>query len=111
MLFRLTNNGHAPLIMRVVEKGDGYGRNNVKVHEDADPLIEFYDARYPDLSFVNAASGQFISRYYLSSLKESLREGRLNNGLDLYSGFADWHVSAKTMRHHVVPILTTVFTY
>ena len=42
----------------LVNQGDKYGLNNCIVHDEADPLVEFYDPRH------------FVSRYYLSTIME-----------------------------------------
>ena len=42
----------------LVKRGDKYGVDGCLVHNEADPLIEFYDPRY------------FVRRYYLSTILE-----------------------------------------
>src|SRR5690606_39865054 len=49
--------------------GDSYGLNGCLIHEENDPMIEFYDTRY-HLSNDWEGLGQFVSRYYLSTLDE-----------------------------------------
>jgi hypothetical protein len=106
MLFQFENNGYAPLIVRIVMPGDSYGLNDCIMHGRnsryptaevnlKDPLIEFYDARYPLHATV---PGQFISRYYLSTLTEGLVKGGTIHGLSLDGGIRDWTASGETMR-------------
>lgn len=60
--------------------------NVLVVHQD-NPLVEFYDSRYPHTEF-----GQFVSRYYVSTILESG-----DKGLCLDCGIPDWSISAKDM--------------
>jgi hypothetical protein len=73
--------------VRLVEEGDKYGLNMKLVKASGDPYVEFYDMRLEleDL-------GQFVSRYYRSTI---LEHG--NEGLCLDGGVSDWNVSADTM--------------
>lgn len=70
--------------VRIIEKGDSYGLNNVLTHDKDDPLVEFWDTKHD----------QFVSRYYKSTLLEGDNEGR---GLNLHGGVPEWSVSAKGM--------------
>lgn len=94
-----------PWRVRFLRQGDRYGRDRCLTHDEVEPLVEFYDRR-----FANGRSswghsfpdeGQFVSRYYLSSL---LR--RRGGGLNLDGGVEDWSISAEgvriVMRHVVV---------
>jgi len=55
---------------------------------DTKNLLEFYDARY-DLT----PDGQFISRYYLETLKRS----NSFHGLDLHGGEPDWKIDGRSL--------------
>lgn len=80
----LADNGdYAPLNVRVVHPGDAYGLDDVLTN-DGEAMVEFYDARYP-----HTEHGQFISRYYLSTLNERAP----GTGLDLDGGIPDWSVT------------------
>lgn len=46
--------------VRIVARGDGYGRNDVLTHDHDDPLVEFYDAT----ATRHGPRGYFVSRYY-----------------------------------------------
>jgi hypothetical protein len=70
-----------------IADGEQYGRGGVLTHRGADPLVEFYDNRY-----MHTERGQFVSRYYRSTL---LSSG--NYGLLLDGGVPEWQVSAADM--------------
>jgi hypothetical protein len=81
------------MLVRIVEPGDGYGLYNRKTGEYAltnsksAPLVEFYD-----LDNDHTPHGQFVSRYYLSTLLE-----RESGGLCLDGGEPKWNVNANEM--------------
>lgn len=75
--------------VRIVEKGDTYGLNNCLTHTDSEPLVEFYDKRFPHTEY-----GQFVSRYNLTTLLKMKK----NLGLNLQGGVPDWSVNAQGMK-------------
>lgn len=77
--------------VRIVNTGDKYGRNDCLVN-NKEPMVEFYDARFSDRDF--DGRGQFVSRYYISTLSSS----QYPNGLCLDGGIPDWSVSADGMK-------------
>ena len=86
--------------VRIVVKGEGYGVNDVIIHDSETPLVEFYDSRYTRIN----ARGQFVSRYYASTLLESENRG----GLNLDGGVAGWTVSdedIETVRQNIKEVL------
>jgi hypothetical protein len=87
---QFTNNKGTPFMVRIVRRGQGYGRNFCITHNEDEPLIEFYDARYMHTSY-----GQFVARYYMNTILDRNQ----NIGLDLYGGEADWKIDANTMTH------------
>ena len=79
--------------VRVVNKGDKYGREFCLTHDEQKPLVEFYDSRYPHTEF-----GQFVSRYYKETLLGEDKWGRAEGGLCLDGGNAnEWTVSSEDM--------------
>jgi hypothetical protein len=92
--------------VRIVNKGDTYGRNFCLTHnEDGDKaMVEFYDARHANT--VNKF-GQFVSRYYVGTLlcKEGFYGNSIEGGLCLDGGSPDeWSVNAedmKTVRNYI----------
>lgn len=71
----------------VVPPGGAYGRGGVLTNDSSEPLVEFWDATHAD-SRGFGPLGQFVSRYYLSTLAAS----DLSYGLDLDGGVAVWKV-------------------
>jgi hypothetical protein len=78
--------------VRIVNKGDKYGRDFCLTHDGDRPLVEFYDARYPHTEF-----GQFVSRYYVETILSDKGNGSKNTGLNLDGGVPEWTVSANDM--------------
>ena len=77
--------------VRIVNKGDRYGRADCLTHNDDRPMVEFYDRRYQHGDWPDR--GQFVSRYYVSTLLEVK-----DRGLCLDGGNAnEWSVSADGM--------------
>jgi hypothetical protein len=77
--------------VRIVKTGDKYGRNDCLVNDKA-PMVEFYDSRHNHSDF--DGRGQFVSRYYISTLTTS----QYPNGLCLDGGIPEWSVSADGMK-------------
>ena len=77
--------------IRIVNTGDTYGRNDCLVNDKA-RLVEFYDKRYLHDSWMGR--GQFVSRYYASTLLDG---SGYPTGLCLDGGVAEWAVSADGM--------------
>lgn len=88
-MFKVTNENGVPFNVRIVRKGDRYGLDDKLVHDKADPMVEFFDARH-----MHTPRGQFVSRYYLSTL----REREVDRGLNLYGGEPEWYLDASAMR-------------
>jgi hypothetical protein len=78
--------------VRLVNEGDRYGRDDCLTHDKSEPMVEFYDRRYVDKF---GPRGQFVSRYYLSTLTDD--RGHLANGLCLDGGVPAWSVNAHDM--------------
>lgn len=73
-------------LVRLVEQGDRYGRDDCAVRQEAEPLVEFYDARFPVTDL-----GHFVSRYHVSTILEGTK------GLLLDTGSSEWHISDRGM--------------
>lgn len=88
-----------PFTVRLVEKGDRYGLRNCLVHNEDEPLVEFYDARYPFCSDPEGnVLGQFVSRYNLTILTgehEFSSGGIAGRGINLHGGEPNWQIDAK----------------
>lgn len=86
---QFTNHKGTPFMVRIVRRGQGYGKNFCITHNEEEPLVEFYDARYMHTTY-----GQFVNRYRMTTILFSNNDAY---GLDLYGGEADWKIDAKTM--------------
>lgn len=82
------NGPYAPLNVHLVMPGESYGRTGAIVNNDNEPLIEFYDARYP-----HTDHGQFVSSYTMRSLSENPPL----IGLRLDGGIPDWTATAPNV--------------
>jgi len=110
-MYQITNDAGRAFNVRVVRKGDTYGLNDCLTYgseggshsscgaaSDAaaargEVLVEFYDATYANHP---ASRGQFVSRYYLSTLRESPR-----GGLCLHGGVPEWVISGRNLAEAV----------
>lgn len=85
----IQGNPYVDFTVRLVKKGMGYGINFALVHGKDDPLVELYDQRYQ-----HTVHGQFVGRYYLSTL----RARPANTGLLLDGGNPEfWCIDAAGM--------------
>ncbi len=56
------------------------------------PIIQFFDARYPECkSPLTAIPGQFVSEYYANTLRNHV------GGLCLEGGIDDWYIDAASV--------------
>lgn len=78
--------------VRMVYQHHRYGLNDCLVHDEKEPLVEFYDARWAWYGAFGC-DGQFVARYYAKTLLERDQD----YGLALYGHERDWVVDAKTM--------------
>ncbi|WNL50820.1 hypothetical protein RPALISO_233 [Ruegeria phage RpAliso] len=92
----IINANGVPFTMRLVRKGDGYGRDLSIIHDGDEPKVEFYDARHgcPREVEKGGEYGQFVSRYYLKTLRAG---GPLTHGLILDGGVPSWTIDARAM--------------
>lgn len=81
----------ATFLVRLVMEGDGFGREDVLVHDSADPMIEFYDRAHADKPGFGPR-GQFVSRYYLSTIL-----GEPVRGINLHGSEPKWYVTAENI--------------
>ena len=79
--------------VRIVNKGDKYGREFCLTHDTDKPMVEFYDRRYPHTQY-----GQFVSSYDVGTLlgHDGFYGGEPTGALCLDLGNAEsWTVSAE----------------
>lgn len=87
---RVVNEAGRAFNVRLVRLGDRYGLDDCLVHDEDEPLVEFYDATYentPDFG----ERGQFVSRYYLATFRA------VRGGIDLCGYVREWEVSAANV--------------
>jgi len=92
--FDVTNDEGRPFFVRLVRKGERYGRNDCLIHDEDDPSIEFYDRSPTILS--NPAfqpRGQFVSSYYARTLGEKA----LHTGIDLCGHVPEWKIDGDAL--------------
>jgi hypothetical protein len=96
----VTGNTGRTFLVRVVEYGDTYGRNDCLTHEPGDydggPMVEFYDTTNIDTTF--PGRGQFVSRYYFDTLTECDARGA---GLSLHGREREWCLPALAVTEAV----------
>jgi hypothetical protein len=85
--------------VRILHEGDRYGLNDCLTHDESEPTIEFFDKTYIE-GFTSL--GQFVSRYYLSTLEEPKPSEWLGDlsqasGIDLHGGIDVWYVTAQNV--------------
>ena len=87
------NERSQPWTIRIVDVGDKYGRDNCLTYEKEEPVVEFYDA---DNKFDSAPDGtmlgQFVSRYYISTIADGS-----SGGLDLMGYEPKWKINSLMM--------------
>jgi len=88
----ITNSQGREFAIRIVRKGDNYGRNRCMTHERDEPMVEFYDATYAGKSGFDA-EGQFVGRYSAETL---LNRDQMV-GLDLHGGEPAWKIDVVSM--------------
>ncbi len=92
--------------VRIVSKGERYGREDCLTHDDDRPMVEFYDRRSASDDYERYSEddwqsrGYFVSRYYVGTLlgTDGFYKGVPTGGLCLDGGNRDeWSVSADEM--------------
>jgi len=98
-------------LVRIVLPGERYGLDDCLIYsaEDHprhanDPLVEFYDFKNPSKF---PPRGQFVGRYYLSTLLERTPEHCMH-GLDLCGYEPAWKITGKTFCAAIVFVLETI---
>ena len=85
-MMTIRNDDGRPFNVITIRTGENYGRTNA-LTADA-PMVEIYDASQDKDVF--GERGQFVSRYYLSTLAE----GAADKGIHLDGGVSTWHINA-----------------
>ena len=74
-------------VVRVISQGERYGKDDSMMHMHPEPLVEFYDTRYPLTDL-----GQMVSRYYVGTLLTGHKDG-----LTLDSGSSQWVIMEQAL--------------
>lgn len=86
----------------LVEQGDAYGYKDSILHDKPDPLVEFWDGRAAGKEGFHSVRGQFVARYYLSTLTTDSRWSqpavKTGRGLNLDAGEPSWQISGPALR-------------
>ena len=86
-----------PFTVRLVFEGMGYGAGDGLVHEEAHPLIEFYDARHKDDQRFILGRGRFITRYSAATILDDIRASTSVYGHHLHGDDPYWALSGADM--------------
>jgi hypothetical protein len=102
IITRITNDTGLAFNVRLVQKDDRYGLDDCLVHDQDEPLVEFWDATYENDPRFTLGLGQFASRYYLGTLTgkdgHGVRDHRLGSpGLDLCGHVSEWKVTGANV--------------
>ena len=83
-----------PWTIRIIDKVDKYGREDCLTHDNDEPTVEFYDSDHPhDIDPVSGTIlGQFVSRYYISTIADGG-----SGGLDLMGYEPKWKINSLMM--------------
>lgn len=90
---KVTNSNGDEFTVRIVRQGDCYGLNMCLTHDKDEALIEFYDAEYAHTEY-----GQFVSRYYASTILTHDAVSDYACGLNLDGGIPKWSIDAEQIR-------------
>ncbi len=100
----VTNENGTQFLVRVVKPGQSYGRNSCLVNDRTEALIEFYDYTRPDFDSTFPGMGQFVTRYYASTLFDRLDLDTVpfRAGLNLHFGVDGWYLDPRAYREALV---------
>ena len=84
---RFKNDKGVEFAVRIVNRGEKYGRDFCLTHNSDEPLVEFYDTDYDFDGY-----GQFVSRYGMETLLSH------RAGLDLLRHEPKWKIDAGTIK-------------
>ncbi len=87
--------------VRLIQEGDAYGLADQLVHDESEPLVEFYDTRYEHTDL-----GQFVTRYK----RGTLLERQSGEGLNLCGTEPSWQMSAAAIARVIDWLQTTAET-
>lgn len=105
LVTRVVNDQGRVFNVVLVPIGGAYGRNALFLNEGREAMVEFYDAAVENDERFDKGRGQFITRYYLSTLT-----GRENNlqGLDLCGHVPEWKLTGQNVSEALAAIEATL---
>ena len=80
--------------VRILRQHDHYGLEDGLVHNEEEPVVEFYDNRY--INDGDWKRGQFVARYYAETLREDCVR-IYQYGLQLEGDIPAWHIHPVDM--------------
>jgi hypothetical protein len=81
----ITNDKGREFTVRLIKKGDGYGRGRVVRWDSEEPGFEIYDRTYAGQKGFEP-EGQIVSQYYVCTIAE------VKHGIDLHGGVPEWKI-------------------
>lgn len=94
---RIKNDQGREFLVKILCEGDSYGLDKCLTHNEGERLVEFYDLTYANPEETKdkfGPEGQFVARYYVSTLLED----KGDCGLCLCGHEPVWNIDAKTMK-------------
>ena len=85
------NEDNRQFAIRVIGKGDNYGRNRCLTLKENKQLIEFYDVEKAGDEWFDEL-GQFVERYYIETIMEIE-----NYGLNLSGNVDEWNIDGANV--------------
>jgi hypothetical protein len=99
-MLTITNDAGRPFNVITIRTGERYGRTNALTADE--PMVSIYDASQDKDVFGDR--GQFVSRYYLSTLAD----GAVDKGVHLDGGVPVWHISATNKAEVIAYAVTEI---
>ena len=105
---RVVNAAGLTFNVRLVRKGDRYGLDDCLVHDKDEPLVEFWDATYENDPRFTTGLGQFVSRYFLSTLTDEDGNGHklraVPRGIALCGHVPAWTVTGSNVADAIAAV-------
>ena len=109
--FDVTNDAGKEFAVVLLMSGAKYGLNDcLTMDDESGPVVEFHELIPETCGSIEGTKLNFISRYFLDTLKESWGErARDVTGICLDGGVPEWSIDAETMQYIVSLCNETVF--
>lgn len=93
-LYFIQNRNGRQFAVKLLQKGDSYGLDKCLTWDSSQTGIEFYDVTYAGDGFDEV--GQFVSRYYISSILEH------SGTLCLNGDVSEWSIDGDNMQKIII---------